>query len=110
MYTYQIRVSDEIITKFLWLLEYFKKDIEIIKIESHNDFMIDMEQSRFGLYFGLNRLSSLIPSKKPIKQLLPILNTLIYNPFFLHSTFKCRSIELSIYLRNSYEDYKNSSD
>lgn len=34
MHTYQIRVNDDILTKFLWLLEYFKKDIEIVKIDT----------------------------------------------------------------------------
>jgi len=46
MHTYQIRVSDEIITKFLWLLEYFKKDIEIIKIEPNNNFVSSMRQAK----------------------------------------------------------------
>jgi phospholipid N-methyltransferase len=52
MHTYQIRVSDEIITKFLWLLEYFKKDIEIVKIESSDDFMKSMEQSKKDIKEG----------------------------------------------------------
>jgi len=46
MHTYQIRVSDEIVTKFLWLLEYFKKDIEIIKISPKRDFIKTIEQSK----------------------------------------------------------------
>ena len=33
MHTYQIRVNDDILSKFLWLLEYFKKDIEIVEIK-----------------------------------------------------------------------------
>jgi len=52
MHTYQIRVSDEIITKFLWLLEYFKKDIEIVKIESSDEFMRSMEQSKKDIKEG----------------------------------------------------------
>ena len=36
MHTYQIRVSDEIVGKFLWLLEYFKKDIKDGNITSFN--------------------------------------------------------------------------
>ena len=34
MHTYQVRVNDDIITKFLWLLDYFKKDIEVIEIDN----------------------------------------------------------------------------
>jgi len=34
MHTYQIRVSDEIISKFLWWLEYFHKDIKEGKISN----------------------------------------------------------------------------
>ena len=52
MHTYQIRVSDEIITKFLWLLEYFKKDIEIIKIEPNNNFSSSMTQSKKDIEEG----------------------------------------------------------
>jgi len=52
MHTYQIRVSDEIVTKFLWLLEYFKKDIEIIKISSKNEFNKTMEQSKIDIRNG----------------------------------------------------------
>ena len=43
MHTYQICVSDEIVSKFLWLLEYFKKDIEIVKVNTSNEFMRTME-------------------------------------------------------------------
>jgi hypothetical protein len=43
MHTYQIRVSDEIISKFLWLLEYFHKDIEVVKIDTNNEFTKTME-------------------------------------------------------------------
>jgi len=39
MHTYQICVSDEIVGKFLWLLEYFKKDIKIVKVNTPNEFM-----------------------------------------------------------------------
>ena len=52
MHTYQIRVSDEIINKFLWLLEYFKKDIEIIKIDNESDFISTMEQSKKDIKSG----------------------------------------------------------
>ena len=52
MHTYQIRVSDEIITKFLWLLEYFKKDIEIIKISTDNDFISTMNESKKDIEKG----------------------------------------------------------
>jgi len=52
MHTYQIRVSDEIISKFLWLLEYFKKDIEVIKIEHASDFISTMEQSKKDIKMG----------------------------------------------------------
>lgn len=52
MHTYQIRVSDEIITKFLWLLEYFKKDIEIIKISTDNDFISSMNESKKDIENG----------------------------------------------------------
>ena len=52
MHTYQIRVSDEIITKFLWLLEYFKKDIEIVKIESNDEFLKTMKQSKKDIEEG----------------------------------------------------------
>ena len=52
MHTYQIRVSDEIITKFLWLLEYFKKDIEIIKISTDNDFISTMNESKKDIEEG----------------------------------------------------------
>jgi len=45
MHTYQIRVSDEISAKFLWLLEYFKNDIEIIKLSTDNDFVSSMNES-----------------------------------------------------------------
>jgi len=46
MHTYQIRVSDEISAKFLWLLEYFKNDIEIIKLSTDNDFVSSMNDSK----------------------------------------------------------------
>jgi|GEM_PF-3343475 phospholipid N-methyltransferase len=52
MQTYQIRVNDEIITKFLWLLEYFKKDIEVIKIEPNHNFIKTMEQSKKDIEQG----------------------------------------------------------
>ena len=52
MHTYQIRVNDDIIGKFLWLLEYFKKDIEIIKIEPKDDFINEMEQSKQDIKEG----------------------------------------------------------
>jgi len=52
MHTYQIRVSDEIVTKFLWLLEYFKKDIEIIKINSKSEFDKTIEQSKIDIENG----------------------------------------------------------
>ena len=52
MHTYQIRVSDEIVTKFLWLLEYFKKDIEIIKISPKRDFIKTIEQSKADIKNG----------------------------------------------------------
>jgi len=52
MHTYQIRVSDDIVTKFLWLLEYFKKDIEIIKINPKNDFIKSMEESKADIKNG----------------------------------------------------------
>ena len=52
MHTYQIRVNDEIVNKFLWLLEYFKKDIEIVKINTNNDFMQGMEQSKEDIKKG----------------------------------------------------------
>jgi len=52
MHTYQIRVSDDIVTKFLWLLEYFKKDIEIIKINPKNDFIKSMEESKVDIKNG----------------------------------------------------------
>jgi hypothetical protein len=52
MHTYQIRVSDDIISKFLWLLEYFKKDIEIIKIEPKDDFINTLEQSKVDIKNG----------------------------------------------------------
>ena len=52
MHTYQIRVSDEIITKFLWLLEYFKKDIEIIKISPKQDFIKTIELSKADIKNG----------------------------------------------------------
>ena len=52
MHTYQIRVSDEIVTKFLWLLEYFKKDIEIIKISPKRDFIKTIEQSKADIKSG----------------------------------------------------------
>jgi hypothetical protein len=52
MHTYQIRVSDEIITKFLWLLEYFKKDIEIIKISTDNDFISTINESKKDIENG----------------------------------------------------------
>jgi len=46
MHTYQIRVSYEISAKFLWLLEYFKNDIEIIKLPTDNDFVSSMNESK----------------------------------------------------------------
>ncbi len=52
MHTYQIRVNDEIVTKFLWLLEYFKKDIEIIKINPKRDFIETIEQSKADIKNG----------------------------------------------------------
>ncbi len=52
MHTYQIRVNDEIVTKFLWLLEYFKKDIEIIKINPKRDFIKTIEQSKADIKNG----------------------------------------------------------
>ena len=52
MHTYQIRVSDDIVTKFLWLLEYFKNDIEIIKINPKNDFIKSMEESKADIKNG----------------------------------------------------------
>lgn len=52
MHTYQIRVNDEIITKFLWLLEYFKKDIEIIKLPTDNDFVSSMNESKKDIEEG----------------------------------------------------------
>ena len=52
MHTYQIRVSDEIISKFLWLLEYFHKDIEIIKINTDSEFIKSMEQSKKDIKEG----------------------------------------------------------
>ena len=52
MHTYQIRVSDEIITKFLWLLEYFKKDIEIVKLPTDNDFINSMNESKKDIEQG----------------------------------------------------------
>ncbi len=52
MHTYQIRVSDEIVTKFLWLLEYFKKDIEIVKITPKRDFIKTIEQSKADIKNG----------------------------------------------------------
>ena len=52
MHTYQIRVSDEIVTKFLWLLEYFKKDIEIVKISPKRDFIKTIEQSKADIKNG----------------------------------------------------------
>jgi len=52
MHTYQIRVSDEIISKFLWLLEYFHKDIEIVKIDTNNEFIKTMEQSKKDIKEG----------------------------------------------------------
>jgi len=52
MHTYQIRVSDEIISKFLWLLEYFHKDIEIVKIDTTNEFIKTMEQSKKDIKEG----------------------------------------------------------
>jgi len=57
MHTYQIRVSDEIISKFLWLLEYFHKDIEIVKIDTNNEFIKTMEQSKKNLK-GVNHDST----------------------------------------------------
>ena len=52
MHTYQIRVSDEISAKFLWLLEYFKNDIEIIKLSTDNDFVSSMNESTKGIEKG----------------------------------------------------------
>ena len=52
MHTYQIRVSDEIISKFLWLLEYFHKDIEIVKINTDNEFIRTMEESKKDIKEG----------------------------------------------------------
>jgi len=52
MHTYQIRVSDEIISKFLWLLEYFHKDIEIVKINTENEFIKTMKQSKKDIKEG----------------------------------------------------------
>jgi len=52
MHTYQIRVSDEIVTKFLWLLEYFKKDIEIVKISPKREFIKTIEQSKADIKNG----------------------------------------------------------
>jgi hypothetical protein len=52
MHTYQIRVSDEIVGKFLWLLEYFKKDIEIVKVNTPNEFMRTMEASKKDIKDG----------------------------------------------------------
>ena len=52
MHTYQIRVNDEIISKFLWLLEYFHKDIEIVKINTDSEFIKSMEQSKQDIKNG----------------------------------------------------------
>jgi len=52
MHTYQIRVNDEIITKFLWLLDYFKKDIEIIKINTSDEFSSSITQSKIDIEQG----------------------------------------------------------
>ena len=52
MHTYQIRVNDEIISKFLWLLEYFHKDIEIVKINTNNEFIKTMEKSKKDIKEG----------------------------------------------------------
>jgi hypothetical protein len=52
MHTYQIRVSNEIISKFLWLLEYFHKDIEIIKINTDSEFIKTMEESKKDIKEG----------------------------------------------------------
>ena len=52
MHTYQIRVNDKIIDKFLWLLEYFHKDIEIVKINTNNEFIKTMERSKEDINKG----------------------------------------------------------
>ena len=69
MHTFQIRVSDEIITKFLWLLEYFKKDIEIIKLSTDNDFISSMNESKKDIEKGNKKGQSLniyffVPSRE----------------------------------------------
>ncbi|SFV56348.1 hypothetical protein MNB_SV-9-127 [hydrothermal vent metagenome] len=53
MHTYQIRVNDDILTKFLWLLEYFKKDIEIIEVDTpDNNYNKRVEESKRDIEQG----------------------------------------------------------
>lgn len=51
MHTYQVRVNDDILSKFLWLLEYFKKDIEIIEIKD-NSYLTRIENSKTDMQKG----------------------------------------------------------